>query len=194
MRKLWEICEKFVIKLWASCEKNVKKCEKVVRKLWESCEKFVRKLWKICGKAVRKLSESLLFYSSFILCSHVCSFLFTPNLPEFRCPPEETRGRGFAFQAKGYGKKCLNKIGFTEDPLPRAPCLKRNRFFFSDGFPYSPTWPLLQVLTDGHNTGTADNWSSANMWGDPSDLQYIDNCDVYCIWRGRRRGGSLLHK
>ena len=136
VRKLWENCEIFVIKLWESwekfvrnlwenCERVVKKlgesCEKVLRNLWENCEKIVRELWKSWEKAVRKFWESLLFYSSFILCSHVCSFLFTPNLPEFRCLPEETRGHGCAFQAKGYGKKCLNKFGFTEDPLPRAP-------------------------------------------------------------------------
>ena len=112
MRKLWEICEKFVRKLWESCEKVVRKlwescekvvrklsesrqkvvkkmqerCEKVVRKLWESCEKVLIMVWESCKKIVRKLSENLiLYFSCRPLSRHVCSCPFSPNLSEFRC-------------------------------------------------------------------------------------------------------------
>ena len=108
VRKSRESCEKVVRMLWGSCEKVVRilweNCEKVVRKFWESCEKVERKSWESCEKVVSKSTTLLQLQTLADMFVPVCSH---PTSQKLDVPPLNRRphDHGFAFQAKGHGKK-----------------------------------------------------------------------------------------
>ena len=125
MRKPWETYREVIKKSW-KCPKNIMRKSweshgEVLQNSWGNHEKVMRKLWESHMKAMRQPWESLLLYSSCILCTHVCSCIFsysTINWEQGAILP------GLAFQAKAMVR--IPHTGDKESLIPKNPAYGRH--------------------------------------------------------------------